>query len=128
MVAAWMRAETGVGPSIASGSHTYRQLRRLPTRANKQTYRRQRDVEVARVVCAAARQLIHARELNRAEIPRNREQSQQKSSIADAIRDERLVRRVTRRFAMEVEPDQQIGTQPHTFPPDKHQRVVVPQN
>ena len=24
MVAAWMRADTGVGPSIASGSHTYR--------------------------------------------------------------------------------------------------------
>jgi hypothetical protein len=23
MVAAWMRAETGVGPSIASGSHRY---------------------------------------------------------------------------------------------------------
>ena len=23
MVAAWMRAETGVGPSMASGSHTY---------------------------------------------------------------------------------------------------------
>ena len=23
MVAAWMRADTGVGPSIASGSHTY---------------------------------------------------------------------------------------------------------
>src|SRR3954449_791580 len=24
MVAAWMRADTGVGPSMASGSHTYR--------------------------------------------------------------------------------------------------------
>ena len=24
MVAAWIRAETGVGPSIASGSHTWR--------------------------------------------------------------------------------------------------------
>ena len=23
MVAAWMRADTGVGPSMASGSHTY---------------------------------------------------------------------------------------------------------
>ena len=39
MVAAWMSADTGVGPSIASGSHTYRgtwaDLPAAPTSSNR---------------------------------------------------------------------------------------------
>ena len=40
MVAAWMSAETGVGPSMASGSHTYSGICALfpvaPTKRNRQ--------------------------------------------------------------------------------------------
>src|SRR5674476_634937 len=36
MVAAWISAEIGVGPSIESGSHMQRELRRLAHRADEQ--------------------------------------------------------------------------------------------
>jgi hypothetical protein len=95
MVAAWIRAETGVEHRIADGE------------------------------VAAARHRVHVGEAHRTQVPGEGEHAQQEARIADAVDDERLIGRVTCGFAMEIETDQQVRAEPHTFPAYEHQGVVV---
>ena len=50
------------------------------------------------------------------------------AGVAHAVDDERLLARVAGRLLVEVEPDQQVAAQPHAFPADEQQRVVVRQH
>ena len=61
----------------------------------------------------------------RAEVPGDGEHAQQEAGIPDAVDDECLVGGGTGGVAMEIEADQQIGAQPHTFPAHEHQDVVI---
>ncbi len=129
MVAAWIRAETGVGPSIASGSQTYSgswaDLPQAPTNSNS----------VAAVMmgspmakCPLRAMCGDIRQAQRPEVPGDGEHAQQESGVTDAIDDECLVGGVAGGLAMEVETDQQIRTQADAFPSDEHQGVVVRQD
>src|SRR5712691_3156523 len=51
-----------------------------------------------------------------------------KTPVTDAISNERLLRRVSRFFAIDVVTDQQIRAEPHSLPAHKHQQKVVGQN
>ncbi len=77
---------------------------------------------------AAARQQIHLGVLHRTEVPRDGEHAEQESGIAHAIGDERLVSRSRGGVPLEVETDQQVRTQAHALPADKHQGIVVAQD
>ena len=78
--------------------------------------------------CPLRASRVHVDEAQRSEIPGDEEHAQQKSGVANAVDDECLVRRVARRLAMEIETDQQIRTQAHALPADKHQHIVVRQD
>ena len=51
--------------------------------------------------------------------------AKRQAKVADAVDDERLLARVTRRFLADVVADQQIRTQPDALPADEHQSVGV---
>ncbi len=70
----------------------------------------------------------HVDVAQRPEVPGDEEHAQQKSGVANAVDDERLVGRVARRLALEIEADQQIRAQAHALPADEHQHVVVRQD
>ena len=67
-------------------------------------------------------------EAQRAEVPGDEKHAEQESGVADAVDDECLVGRVAGGLAMEIETDQQIRTQPHAFPADEQQHIVVGQD
>src|SRR5262249_59058213 len=48
--------------------------------------------------------------------------------VADTVGDERFLRGVTGLLAVDVVTNQQIGTESHAFPTDKHQNKVVGQD
>ncbi len=77
---------------------------------------------------SAAREVCHFGEAQRAEIPGDEEHAEKKSGVADAVDDECLVSRVAGGLAMEIETDQQIRTQAHAFPANKHEHIVVGQD
>ncbi len=77
---------------------------------------------------AAAGEMGNFGKAYRAKVPGDGKHPQQESGITDTVHDKRFVGGGARRFAMEIESDQQIRTQPHAFPTHKHQRVVIPQN
>src|SRR5579859_5872241 len=62
--------------------------------------------------------------VDRTKSPKDQRDAKRETNIADSSDDERLLARVRSRFSGEVETDEKIGTQSHTFPPDKHQRVI----
>ena len=66
-------------------------------------------------------------ELNRAQRAQHQEKAQQEARVTDAVDDERLLPRIRRRFAQEVETDQQVAAQSHAFPADEQQQQIVRQ-
>src|SRR5580700_1128821 len=64
-------------------------------------------------------------EAQRSEIPRDGKHPQQKSSVADAVHDERFVGCGAGAGTMEIESNQQIRAQAHAFPAYEHQHVIV---
>ena len=101
------------------------QLCRLAAGANEKQQSRGSDNGIADGEPSAVRNVRDFREAERSEIPGDEEHSQQESGIADAIHDEGFVSGVRRRLAMEIKTDQQIGTQPHALPANKHQHIVI---
>jgi hypothetical protein len=106
MVAAWISAETGVGPSIASGSHVWsgscadfphapRNRRRLTAVA----------VPTARVGAFA-------------------NTSQPEPEVAHAVDDERLLARVRGRLARVPEADEEVAAEPDRLPEDVEEQEV----
>jgi hypothetical protein len=104
MVAAWISAETGVGPSIASGSQVCRQeLRRLAHRADEQQqadhgHRHRQRAEELRPAssCVDAGRRGAAKtassKLDRAEHQNTAEDAEREAEVADAVDDEGLDR------------------------------------
>ena len=102
-----------------------RKLRRFTAGSNEQKQRGRSDNRITDGKVAAAGQVRDLRKSQRSQIPGDEKHPQQKSSVADAIDDERLVARVGGRLAVEIETDQKIRTQAHAFPADKHEHIVV---
>src|SRR5271166_768563 len=115
MVAAWIRADTGVGPSIASGNQTYNgncaDLPQAPTNSSRH----------APVITGSPIENCPLRASAFTEVYCSEPKYH-------AIDDERFVGRRGGRMAQEIEADQQVGAQAHAFPSHEHQGVVVGQN
>ena len=110
MVAAWISAETGVGPSIASGSQVCSRncadLPIAPMKSSRQTpviasglvemhSQEQVDDSLAGLSSAFSRQVAgsggkHGFEADRAEQHEDAENAERKAEIADTVDDERL--------------------------------------
>ena len=68
------------------------------------------------------------RKIERAELPENQERGQGKAEVANAVDDERLVAGVGGDLLIEVEADQQVAAQAHSFPADEEQQIVARQH
>ena len=76
----------------------------------------------------AAGEMIHIDVAHRSQIPSDEKHPQQEPGVTDSVHDERLIRRIARRLALEIESDQQVRTQSYALPPHKHQHIVVRQD
>ncbi len=68
------------------------------------------------------------REAQAAEVNDQQEHRQQKAEVANAVDDECLLARVSRRFLLEVEADQQVRAETHTLPADEEQQEALGQH
>ena len=132
MVAAWMRAETGVGPSMASGSQVCsRNCADLPMAPMNS--RMQSDGQRVRV----PRQEMHGRAgdarrvgedrvvVDRVEQQEDAEDAEREAEIADAVDDEGLDRRGVGRGPRVPEADQQIGGETDALPAEEQLDEIV---
>ncbi len=105
--------------------HIKRQLRRLAAGSDEQKQRSRGDDGIADRKVSGAGCSVDVDVAQRTHIPCDEEHAKDESRVADAVDDERLVRGIARRLALEIETDQQIRAQAHAFPADKHECVVV---
>ena len=95
IVAAWISADTGVGPSIASGSQTYSGI--APTcRPRRRAAKADGRQERRRATQVTADRGENLGELERAEVLNQQEHRQQEAEVADAVDDEGFLGRVGR--------------------------------
>jgi len=128
IVAAWISAETGVGPSIASGSQV---CRNNAHRADEQ----QERGEVGGVPLGPQEGHLRPGDLGRGledhvEVDRvgqeeQQEDPQREAEVAHPVDHERLDRGGVGAWLAVVEPDQQIGRDAHAFPAEEHLHQVV---
>ena len=133
MVAAWMSAETGVGPSIASGSQVCSRncadLPIAPMNSSRQVERHRVDSRAPKTwmllpaMPGAAAKIASKRD--RAGEHEDEEDAEREAEIADAVDDERLDRRGVGRGLLIPEADQQIGGEAHAFPAEEHLHEIV---
>ena len=131
MVAAWIRADTGVGPSIASGSQTCSGICALlpqaPTNSSRQTaVITPTSPSGSGASLPASSAMSH--QVQRAERVERQDHAQDEAGVADAVDDERLLARVGRALLLEPEADQQVRAEPDAFPAHEHQREVAAQH
>ena len=128
MVAAWIRAETGVGPSIASGSQKCSgNCALLPTAPKK----RSRAIAVAvpeSSRSAPGERAVGTGVVQRSELGEDQEHRDHEADVADAGGDERLLARVRRRVALVPERDQQVGAEPDALPPEEGHEEAAAQH
>ena len=100
MVAAWMRAETGVGPSIASGSQVCSRncadLPMAPMNSSRQVERQRVDSRPPKIGWSCRPGPARRRrslEADRAGQPEDEEDAEREAEVADAVDDEGLDRR-----------------------------------
>ncbi len=103
-------------------------LRRFPAGAHEQQQRSCRNDRIPNGEVAGARRGIHVHIAQRSHVPSNEKHSQQESCVANAVRNERFICRVTGRLPLEIKSDQQIRTQPNALPSHKHQHIVIGEN
>ena len=129
IVAAWIRAETGVGPSIASGSQTCSgNWALLPHRAGEEQ-ERDPGQRLARLADAAGRlREDRRRNCSVPNGPEDQHDAQAEAEVADAVDDECLLGGVGRRAALEVVADQQVGAETDRLPEDEEEQEVVGQH
>ena len=98
-----------------------RNLRALSGRTDEQqqTNRRQR-AEVRRLHRHRRRGVGDVSKIESAERVERQEYAEDEAPVADAVHDERLLAGVRRALLLVPIPNQQIRTQAHAFPPDKH--------
>ena len=133
MVAAWIRAETGVGPSIASGSQVWRpscaDLPMAPMKSRMQVDGQRVDLRGRGtwigVVRDIGRRGEHGVELQRAEDHVDREDAEREAEIADAVDDEGLDRRGVGRGPVVPEADQEIGAEADALPAEEQLHEIV---
>jgi len=103
-----------------------RNLRALADGADEEEQCGRRDHPSAdfEVVCT----LEDLRELHATEGEENRQQAEEKAEVADAVDDEGLLARVTRRLLGDVVADQQVRAEPDPLPADEHHCVGVAQH
>ena len=132
IVAAWISAETGVGPSIASGSQvwsgTCADLPMAPMNSSRQTtviawYSPPRKLMVASRTSPTAWKAPSKSRWPR--IMKAREDAEREAEIADAVDDERLDRRGVGRRPVVPEADQQVGREADALPAEEHLEEVV---
>ena len=133
IVAAWISAEIGVGPSIESGQpDVQRHLRALPHRPDEEAngdHRQQRprrgspQADRRRGELRSLRE--HRRVVERAEVREHETDPEHEAEVADAIGEERLEIRVDRRRPRVPEADQQVGNEPHRLPPEEQLHEIV---
>ena len=134
MVAAWIRAETGVGPSIASGSQVCRpicaDLPIAPMNSSRQIVRHRVDIRHAEEVIVASalprpRRRRSSSNCDRVEQQEDAEDAEREAEIADPVDHEGLDRRGVGRRPVVPEADQQIGAEPDPFPAEEQLHEIV---
>ena len=123
IVAAWISAETGVGPSIASGSQTCRgSCADLPIAPASSS----REIAVAAPwVSSLARSPNTTPKSSVPSVHPDQDDAEQHRRVPDARRDECLLRRARGERTVVPEADQQVRAQAHALPPQVQQEVVV---
>ena len=128
MVAAWIRALTGVGPSMASGSHTcsgnWALLPTAPVKSSRQIHVQRAGADLA------SRRLPRTRSVN-CSVPKVR-----KMSSMPSVKPKSPTRLTRNAFLpacealllAEPEGDEQVGAQAHALPAEEHEQVVVRQD
>ena len=127
IVAAWISALTGVGPSIASGSQVWSgKLRRLAHRSDEQQ-QAQQGHRVDAHAGKADRRSGHSRrgvedrrDRHRAEHQEGAEDAEAEAEIADPVDDERLESGGIGGGLVVPEADQEIGSEADAFPTEEH--------
>ena len=132
MVAAWISAETGVGPSIASGSQVCRpswaDLPIAPTNSSRQI-----TVSVSKLAAETRSSVSanlrgvgeHGVELDRIEHEVDRGDAEREAEVADPVDEERLDRGGAGRGPGVPEADQQVGDQADALPAEEQLEEVV---
>ena len=121
IVAAWMSAETGVGPSIASGSHVWSgscaDFATAPPRRPSAT-------SVATVELSPSTSCEDGLVAERARLLNEEEERERERGIADRVHDERLLRRRDCRRPLVLEADQEVRREADEAPGrEQHQEV-----
>ena len=123
MVAAWMSAETGVGPSMASGSHvcsgSCADFASPPISSRPQI---QLIVDVSTPSCAAGAEDLDV--VDRAELAEDHEDADRHADVADGVHDERLLGGGDRARPLVPEADQQVRRQADHAPADQQHDEV----
>src|SRR5471030_776609 len=124
MVAAWISAETGVGPAMASASQVCNgSCADLPTAPPS-------NINVTGDSGVANGQFLRCQhhqftDVQRTQFTVQNEQREGQEYVTDAGHDERFHRCRTVSRMRVVETDQQVTAQTHTFPTEVHQQQVV---
>ena len=109
-----------------------RNLRRLPCRSHKQCERDANEQRVAHMEGAGhdafTKLFADLDEINCAEGHKDHHDPDGESPVTHPVHHKRLLRRVARALLVKVVADEQIRTQAHALPSDKHHHVVVAQN
>ena len=132
IVAAWMRAETGVGPSIASGSQVCsRNCADLPMAPmNSSRQRTVEDIELPRQEVEGLARLARSGtedgvEIDRTEDEEAAEDAEREAEVTHAVDDEGLDGGGVGTLARVPEADEQVGRKAHAFPAEEHLHEVV---
>ena len=132
IVAAWIRALTGVGPSIASGSQVWRpscaDLPIAPTNSSRHSKVIVSTRMPAKPMVDPAmpgRRGEDRRDRDGAEHQEGAEDAEREAEIADAVDDERLQRGGVGRGLVVPETDQEVGREPDPFPAEEHLHQAV---
>ena len=133
IVAAWISAEIGVGPSIESGSQTCSGTCALlpiaPTNRQMQmTLASDHTTPPPRSSVAVASSGARSNTVGVVERPGGGEHeadAEQEAEVADAVREERLQVRVDGRRPLVPEADQQVGHEADRLPPEEQLQEVV---
>ena len=125
IVAAWISADTGVGPSMASGSQM-----NSGSWADLPTAPRNRSRQMA--VAVLERQVLGERQeagvAERAHRLEGEEHRQHEAEVADAVGDEGLLARHRGAVAVEPERDQEVGAGAHALPAEEGHDEVLAQH
>ena len=125
MVAAWISAETGVGPSIASGSQvwsgTWADFANAPTQISRQIV----DDDALVRAEGLARGVERRQEVEGPELAEDEQRGEHEADVADDVDHERLHARLGRGRAPVPEADQRVGGEADERPADDQDDEVA---